>query len=89
MSYNILYHSENQQWSTLNLAGVSLECKNFCKLLDENPSDRHAYKLKMFSNPLAIGRLPITTKNFYKFVRLVSFLLLVSSFFLLIKFTKD
>jgi hypothetical protein len=50
-------------------SSVSIECKNFSKLLESLPSDRHAYKLKCFTNPLAVGRLPIAAKNFYKYTR--------------------
>ena len=54
----------------ISSSGISLECKNFSQILDEYPSDRHAYKMKLFTHPLAIGRLPIMAKNFIKFTRL-------------------
>jgi hypothetical protein len=66
--YEVVFCSSSDQ-PNLNSAGVSLEDKNFSTTLDDSPSDRHAYKLKCFTNPLAIGRLPISAKNFYKFCR--------------------
>ena len=68
MSYEILYDTLNLD-NSFTSAGISLECKQFSKILDENPGDRHAYKCKLFTFPLAIGRLPIMAKNFIKFCR--------------------
>ena len=67
MSYEIVY--DTAVVGNIASAGISLECKNFSSIMDESPSDRHAYKIKLFTHPLAIGRLPIMAKNFIKFTR--------------------
>jgi hypothetical protein len=68
MAYEITY--DCNALGSINSSGISIECKNFQQILDKHPSDRHAYKLKLFTHPLSIGRLPIMAKNFLKFTRL-------------------
>ncbi len=55
--------------TTLTQTGLSLECKAFSETCANSPSDRHAYSLKFFKNPITVGRLPLQTKNFLKFIR--------------------
>jgi hypothetical protein len=69
MSYEIIYDLGNNS-SNINSTGMSLECVHFSEILDQAPSDRHAYKMKCFTHPISIGRLPLMAKNFLKFARL-------------------
>ena len=65
--YNIVY--DTAMVGNIASAGISLECKQFPQILDACPSDRHAYKIKLFTHPVAIGRLPTMAKNLVKFTR--------------------
>lgn len=67
--YEIVFNNSIESEANVVSSGVSLECKNFSILCNELPSDRHNYKLKFFMNPISIGRLPSSAKNFVKFVR--------------------
>jgi hypothetical protein len=46
-----------------------LECVNFSKHMYACPSDRHAYSIQYFKNPIAVGRLHPSVKEFFKFIR--------------------
>jgi len=48
MSYKVNFFDE----SPIKTLATTLECKNFSKVLHQSPSDRHAYSLKYFKNPI-------------------------------------
>ena len=50
-------------------SGLTLNCKQFTQTLNALPSDRHSYALRFFKQPIKIGRLPLQTKQFYKYIR--------------------
>jgi len=67
MVYEVVFGNNGQ--GKIKTSGISLECRNFCKTHDDSPSDRHAYKLKCFTYPIAVGRLPGMAKLFFKYIR--------------------
>ena len=58
--------------NNIKLSDTTIECKTFAETCDNAPSDRHAYSIKFFMNPISIGRLPIQGKNFLRFIRSLS-----------------
>jgi hypothetical protein len=54
--YNIVFGEPSEK--PIKTSSNILEDKLFSKLLHQNPSDRHAYSLKLYSTPIRY------TKNF-------------------------
>jgi hypothetical protein len=52
-----------------NTSGITVDCKRFTETLKGCPSDRHNYYLRVYKNPIRIGRLPLMAKNFLKYIR--------------------
>jgi hypothetical protein len=66
--YTITFSSDTQDAQVQSTSKI-LDCNKFSQILYQSPSDRHAYALKFLKNPVSIGRLSSTTKDFVKFAR--------------------
>ncbi len=67
--FKITFCDTSDNSNTLHSSGLTIDSKAFADKLKSYPSDRHAYSLRFYKNPISIGRLPNQAKMFVKYIR--------------------